>query len=650
MSNPDTLPKSLIAGYQKYGNRKVAMRKKDLGIWRSYTWQDSYEQVRQLSLGLIRLGLKRGDKVCIIGDNAPQYFWAQLAVQSGGGVTVGIFTDSTPPEIQYIVHHSGAVFVFAKDQEQCDKLLEIRAQVPVVQRVIYWDDKGLWNYNEPWLLSFEEVRGLGRSLDAEQPDLFERSVNQGCGEDLAVFCYTSGTMGLPKGAMISHRNLIAGCDQTMQVDPRLEMDEYMSFLPPAWITENVLGLAVHLRTGMVVNFPEAPETVQQNIREVAPQSLLFSARLWENMLAMVQVKMIESTWVNRLLYKIFMPVGYKVAGLRFEERKPVGLFWGFLHTLGEFTVFQPLRDKLGLVKVKSAYSSGAALNPDVIRFFRAIGVNIKQLYGSTEAQVHTLHIGDDVRFETVGVPPPGMEVKIAEDGEILVKGPTVIRGYYKNPEATEKAFFVNKDGQRWYRTGDAGYIDSDGHLIYLDRMKEMLTLSSGEKYSPQYIEGRLKFSPYIHNVMSIGGQDTPFVTALINIDFDTVGRWAERQGLAYTTFLDLSQKHEVYELIQKDVERVNRTLPRAARVRKFVLLHKEFDADEGELTRTRKLRRGPLGERYGDMIATMYGGGDRVHVQAAVKYRDGREGVIETTVHIATLEDEMDEVTEGKAA
>jgi len=650
VSNPDTLPKSLIAGYQKYGNRKVAMRKKDLGIWRSYTWQDSYEQVRQLSLGLIRLGLKRGDKVCIIGDNAPQYFWAQLAVQSGGGVTVGIFTDSTPPEIQYIVHHSGAVFVFAKDQEQCDKLLEIRAQVPVVQRVIYWDDKGLWNYNEPWLLSFEEVRGLGRSLDAEQPDLFERSVNQGCGEDLAVFCYTSGTMGLPKGAMISHRNLIAGCDQTMQVDPRLEMDEYMSFLPPAWITENVLGLAVHLRTGMVVNFPEAPETVQQNIREVAPQSLLFSARLWENMLAMVQVKMIESTWVNRLLYKIFMPVGYKVAGLRFEERKPVGLFWGFLHTLGEFTVFQPLRDKLGLVKVKSAYSSGAALNPDVIRFFRAIGVNIKQLYGSTEAQVHTLHIGDDVRFETVGVPPPGMEVKIAEDGEILVKGPTVIRGYYKNPEATEKAFFVNKDGQRWYRTGDAGYIDSDGHLIYLDRMKEMLTLSSGEKYSPQYIEGRLKFSPYIHNVMSIGGQDTPFVTALINIDFDTVGRWAERQGLAYTTFLDLSQKHEVYELIQKDVERVNRTLPRAARVRKFVLLHKEFDADEGELTRTRKLRRGPLGERYGDMIATMYGGGDRVHVQAAVKYRDGREGVIETTVHIATLEDEMDEVTEGKAA
>jgi long-chain acyl-CoA synthetase len=638
MDTLDTLPRSLIAGYERYGDRKIAMRQKDLGLWRSYTWQDSYEQVRQLSLGLIRLGLKRGGKVCIIGDNAPQYFWAQLAVQSGGGVAVGIFTDSNPSEIQHIVDHSDAVFVFAKDQEQCDKLLEIRDQVPAVQRVIYWDDKGLWNYDDPWLISFEEVQSLGRSLDAEQPDLFERSVDQGCGEDLAVFCYTSGTTGLPKGAMISHRNLIAGCDLTMQIDPRLETDEYMSFLPPAWITENVLGLAVHLRTGMVVNFPEAPETVQQNIREVAPQSLLFSARLWENMVALVQVKMIESTWINRLLYRIFMPAGYKVAGLRFEERKPVGLFYRFLHTLGEFAVFQPLRDKLGLVNVKSAYSSGAALNPDVIRFFRAIGVNIKQLYGSTEAQVHTLHIGDDVRFETVGVPPPGMEIKIAEDGEILVKGPTVIRGYYKNPEATEKAFFVDQEGQRWYRTGDAGYIGPDRHLIYLDRLKEMLTLSSGEKYSPQYIEGRLKFSPYIRNVMSIGGEDQPFVTALINVDFDNAGRWAERQGLTYTTFVDLSQKPEVYELIRQDVERVNRTLPPAARVRKFVLLHKEFDADEGELTRTRKLRRGLLSERYQDMIATMYGGGDSVQVKAAVKYRDGREGVVETTVRVATLQ------------
>jgi long-chain acyl-CoA synthetase len=639
MSKPDTLPKSLVASYEKYGDRKVAMRQKDLGIWRCFTWQDSYQQVRHLGLGLISLGLERDDKVCIIGDNDPQYFWAQLAIQSGCGVAVGIFTDSAPPEIQYIVHHSDAVFVFAKDQEQCDKLIEIRDQVPDVRHVIYWDDKGLWSYDEPWLISFEEVQELGRALDIEQPGLFNRSVERGQAEDLAVFCYTSGTTGLPKAAMLSHRNLIAGCDQTIEVDPRLETDEYMSFLPPAWITENTLGLTVHLRTGMVVNFPEAPETVQPNIREVAPQSLLFSARLWENMVAMVQVKLIESTWLNRFLYQVFMPVGYRVAGLRFEGRKPAGLPLRFLHALGEFAVFQPLRDKLGLVNVKSAYSSGAALNPDVIRFFRAIGVNIKQLYGSTEAQVHSLHIGDDVRFETVGVPPPGMEIRIAEDGEILVKGPTVIRGYYKNPQATERAFVVDQEGQRWYRTGDAGHVEPTGHLIYLDRVKEMLTLSSGEKYSPQYIEGRLKFSPYIRNAMTVGGEDTPYVTALINIDFDNVCRWAERRGLPFTTFVDLSQKPDVYELIREDIERVNQSLPPAARVRKFVLLHKEFDADEGELTRTRKLRREQLGERYGDMITAMYGGGERVQVQAAVKYRDGREGVIETTVRIATLED-----------
>ncbi len=639
--NPlDTFPKNLIAGYRKNGDRKIAMRQKDRGIWRPFSWQQSYQQVRQLSLGLIKLGLKHGDKVCIIGDNDPQYFWAQLAIQSGRGVSVGIFTDSAPPEIQYIVAHSDATFVFAKDQEQCDKLLEIREQVPTVQRVIYWDEKGLWNYNEPWLVSLKDLQALGQALDKEQPDLFERSVNQGRGEDLAIFCYTSGTTGLPKGAMITHNNLIAGCDSAMQADPRLETDEYLSFLPPAWITENILGLAVHLRTGMVVNFPEAPETVQENIREIAPHAMLFSARLWESMMALVQVKIAETSWLNRLLYRIFMPVGYKVASLRYEQRKPVGLLWRSLNALGEIALFSPLRDKLGLTRVKSAYSSGAALNPDVIRFFRAIGVNIKQLYGSTEAQVHTLHVGNDVRFETVGVPSPGMEIQIAESSEILVSGGTVFQGYYKNPEATKKAVHTDGQGRRWFHTGDAGHLDQDGHLIYLDRVKEMITLTSGEKYSPQYLEGQLKFSPYVRDVMTVGGEDRPFVTALLNIDFDNVGRWAEKQGLPYTTFVDLSQKPQVYALIRQDVERVNRVLPAAARIRRFVLLHKEFDADEGELTRTRKLRRGLLSQRYEEMITTMYRGGDEVQVRAAVKYRDGRESVVETTVRVETLEAE----------
>lgn len=643
MTKTDTLPKNLLYGLERFGPSHIAMRQKDRGIWRPYTWQDSAHQVRDLALGLMELGLTHGDKVCIIGDNDPQYFWAQLAVQSAGAVAVGIFTDSTPEEIEYIVNHSDAILVFAKDQEQCDKLLEIRQRVPAVRQVVYWDEKGLWNYQEPWLKGYEQLLQAGREIAEGHPQRFQGAVERGTGEDLAIFCYTSGTTGKPKGVMISHNNLIAGCDITMGpsgVDAREMGDEYLSFLPPAWITENILGLTSHLRTGMIVNFPEAPETVQEDIREVAPHTLLFSARLWESLMAMVQVKIAETTWINRLLYRLFMPVGYRVASLRYEERRPINPLWQILYGLGEIALFRPLRDKLGLVRIKSAYSSGAALNPDVIRFFRAIGVNIKQLYGSTEAQTHTLHIGEDVRFESVGVPVPGMEVQISDQGEIWVTGPSLFQGYYKNPEATERAIHLDESGTRWFHTGDAGTFGPEGHLIYLDRLEDMITLASGERYSSQFIEGQLKFSPYIKDVMTVGGEDKPFVSALINIDFDNVGRWAERSRIPYTTFVDLSQKKEVYELIREDIERVNRSLPEAARVRRFVLLHKEFDPDEAELTRTRKLRRGLLSERYQRMIQAMYSGKDAVKVRAEVKYRDGREGVIETQVRVASLEAE----------
>lgn len=638
MKKLDTLPKNLLSMHRKYGDEKIAMRKKDLGIWIPYSWGDSFEQVRQLCLGLIALGLNRGDKVCIIGDNDPEYFWAQLAIQAAGGVAVGIFTDSTPKEIEFVVNHSDSVMVFAKDQEQCDKLLEIEEEVSQVLKVIYWDEKGLWGYEGSWMASYENIQEIGRQLGEKDPDLFQNSVEEGSGDDLAVYCYTSGTTGLPKGAMISHNNLLSGARSAQKADERIDTDEYVSFLPPAWITENVLGLAVHLLSAMIVNFPESPDTVQPNIRETTPQAMLFSAGLWESMVGMVQVKIAETTKINQLLYKLFMPVGYKVASLRYEQHQEIPLLWTIAHRLGEFALYHPLRDKLGLTKVKSAYSSGAALNPQVIRFFRAIGVNIKQLYGSTEAQVHTLHIGNDVKFETVGVPAPGVNVKIGDDGEILISSGNLFQGYYKNPEATEKAILVDEKGERWFQTGDAGYLDDDGHLIYLDRMKEMIMLSSGEKYSPQFIEGQLKFSQYVGGVMSIGGDDKPFVGALINMDYDNVGRWAEKEGIAYTTYVDLSQKKEVYDLISKDVERVNKSLPPAARIKRFVLLHKEFDADEGELTRTRKLRRSLLSERYGQMITAIYDGSDMVDVRAEVKYRDGREGVIETSVRVATMD------------
>lgn len=642
MTTANTLPKSLRAALNEFGPSSTAMRKKDMGIWRSYTWEQSYQQVRLLCLGLIDLGLQRGDKVCIIGDNDPQYFWAQLAVQAAGGVAVGIFTDSAPNEIEYIIQHSDAALAFAKDQEQCDKLLEIRPRIPAVKKVIYWDEKGLWGYGEGWLASFEDIQAMGERRGEEEPDLFQQSVDAGSGDDLAIFCYTSGTTGQPKGAMITHANLIAGCDLTTVVDQRTKTDEYLSFLPPAWITENILGLTMHLRTGMRVNFPEAPETVQPNLREITPHVQLFSARLWESLVAMVQVKMTETTLINRLLYRIFMPVGYKVAAMRYEEHQPIGPLWRALYAIGDMLLFRPLRDKLGMTRIRSAYSSGAAQSPDVIRFFRAIGVNIKQLYGSTEGQTHTLHVGDDVRFETVGVPLPGMQLRIADNGEILVAGPSVFKGYYKNKEATENAFHVDQTGERWFRTGDAGILTDQNHLIYMDRLSEMIALAGGQQYSPQFIEGQLKFSPYIRDVMTIGGADKPFVTALIIIDYDNVGRWAERHGLMYTTFVDLCQKPEVYALIRKDVERVNGNLPEPARLQRFVLLHKEFDPDEAELTRTRKLRRRTLMEHYQDIVDAMYADQRSVHVQASVRYRDGREGMIETTVHIETLQEEAD--------
>ncbi len=632
MSAPDTLPKYLLDTTARQP-KQIAMRKKYLGIWREFTWEESCANVRDFALGLVSLGLKRGDKVAILGENDPEYYWAEIGVQCAGAVAVGIFTDAGPAEIQYVVSHSDAAFVLAKDQEQCDKVLAGRAQLPLVKKVIYWEERGMWNYHDDWLMSFAAVQKLGRERHAREPHPFEQIIAEGQGDDLAIFCYTSGTTGQPKGAMITHHNLIAGYQNVTQIDTRRRTDEFLSFLPMAWITEHVLGLTGHVIAGNVVSFPEEPETVQQNMREIAPHSLLFSSRLWENVVSTIQVRINDTSRINRLLYNTFLPIGYRVADLKFAK-KPVPLHLRALNALGEALVFQPLRDKFGLNRVRIAYTSGSALSPDMLRFCRAVGLNLKQLYGSTEAEIHTFHRDDDIKFESVGKPAPGVQVQISAEGEILVKSDCVFQGYYKSPQTTAEKL---TDG--WFHTGDAGYLDADGHLIYLDRVADLIELAGGQKYSPQYIEGRLKFSPYTKDVMTIGGKQRPYVTAIINIDFENVGRWAERHGLGYTTFVDLSQKPEVYDLIRADVERVNKTLPPPARVRKFVLLHKEFDPDEAELTRTRKLRRGFMEERYREMIETMYGGGNQVSVRASVKYRDGRTGIIETAVRVCSLED-----------
>jgi long-chain acyl-CoA synthetase len=637
MTDPQTLPQYFLQKVDQYGPDKVALRQKEFGIWREFTWQDSYEQTKLFALGLIALGLQRGDKICGIGDNDREYLWAFLGLQAAGGIQIGLFTDAAPKEIEYIVTHSDATFVLAQDQEQCDKLLEIKDSVPNVKNVIYWDDKGLWHYDDQWLISFESVQELGRQLDQNEPGRFETETAIGQGDDLAIICYTSGTTGLPKGAMLSHSNMIHSARSYQSVDPRYDTDNHVSFLPLGWIGEAVLGFAPHVYTGVILNFPEEPETVRENIREVAPQGLLYNSRLWDNLVAMVQVRMNDANWLSRKMYDLFLPVGYKMADKQFAKERP-GLALRAAYAVADATVLTPMRDKLGLSQIRSAYTAGSALSPDVMRFFHALGVNLKQIYGSTEVTGGaTVHQDGDIKFASVGEPIADVEIRCSETGEILITGPTVFAGYYKSPEATEEAVVVDDQGRRWFRTGDAGFIDEDGHVIYLDRVKDMITLANGESFSPQFIEGRLKFSPYIRDVMAIGSEIRDYVAALIIIDFENVGHWAEKRGLGYTTFLDLSQKPEIYDLITEAVETVNENLPPAGRLRRFVLMHKEFDADEDEMTRTRKLRRGFLLDRYGDIIGAMYSDQETVHVRAPVTYRDGREGFVETDVRIMSL-------------
>lgn len=643
MKQPETLPQFWLEKVHGYQNtRKVAVRQKELGIWQPFTWQEEYEQVRDFCLGLMELGLSRGERVAIIGDNDRHYLWGALAIMAAGAAVVGIFTDVTPNEVEYVVTHSDATFVLAGDQEQCDKLLAIKERVPLVRKVIYWDNRGMWSYTDPWLMDFGDVQELGRAVAEREPERFERTIAAGKSDDVAMFCYTSGTTGLPKGAMLSHGNFVYAVQAFGEIDPRRDTDNYVSFIPLAWIGGAALDIAPHAIDGIILNFTEGPETVQQNIREIAPDALLYNSRLWESLVATIQVRMLDSTWINRFLYRVFLPVGYRVADYHFQKKR-VPLHWQLLYQLGKVAIFRPLLSQFGLDRARTAYTAGAALSPDVFRFFSALGLPLRQIYGSTEVTGGAVaHRRDDIKFESLGRPLPGAAVKISPEGEILLTSPGLFLGYHKDPRATEEAIHVDEEGVRWFRTGDAGYIDEDGHLIYLDRVKDMIELGTGDRYSPQYIEGRLKFSPYISHAMTIGDQEKGYVTAIITIDFDNVGRWAEKHGLAYTTYTDLSQKPEVYALIREDVEKVNRTLPPPARVRKFVLLHKEFDADEGEMTRTRKLRRRFLTERYAEIVRALYNDQREVHVRATVKYRDGREGIIDTMLRIESLDGRQD--------
>jgi long-chain acyl-CoA synthetase len=607
---------------------------KMFGIWHRYSWQDYYDNVKYFSLGMISLGLKRGDVACVIGDNEPPWFWGEFAVQAAGGIATGAFVDSIPSEVKYIAEHSDAKFAIVNDQEQTDKLLEIKKDLPLLKKVIYWDPKGLRNYDDPILVSFNEVIELGREYEKAHPGLFENNVEQGRGDDIAFIYYTSGTTGLPKGATLTHRALITTAKGFINRYPLNENDNLISNFPAAWVGDSFFATIPHLLTGAKLNFPEEPETIAEDTREVGPNFVIYGPRQWEGLVSEIQVKMMDANRLKRFTYKIFLPVGHKIADMKFEGKKP-NFFWRSLHLIAYLALFRPLKDRLGLSKVRFAVTGSSVLSLDTFRLIHAIGIELRQCYASTEAGLISSHGKGEIKFESVGRPALGTSLRITKEGELLVTSDCMFTGYHKNPEKTAITLV---DG--WCHTGDAVNINEQGHLIFMDRLEHMGMLKSGAKYAPQYIEGRLRFSPYIKDAMVIGGREREYVSAIINIDFGMVGKWAERNHIAYTTFVDLSQKKEVADLVRQDLERVNGYLPEPSRVRKFVLLHKEFDPDEAELTRTRKLRREFMEQRYKELIDAMYGGKEKVDVQAPVTYRDGRKGVVTTGIQVRSIGEE----------
>ena len=631
MGSTETIPQIVKSNYEKWGQR-TAMCMKDRGIWQRYSWKDYYEKIKHFSLGMVNLGFEPGDTVCIIGDNEPEWFWAEFAAQAAGGTATGIFVDSIPSEVKYVAAHSGAKFAIVNDQEQTDKFLEIYDELPLLKKVIYWDPKGLKNYDNPALISFAEVVELGRAYEKTHHGLFEQNVEKGRENDAAFIYYTSGTTGLPKGAVVTHKALITTARGFVSRYPLTENDDLMSNFPAAWVGDSYFATIPHLLTGARLNFPEEPETIAEDTREIGPDFVIYGPRQWEGLVSEIQVKMTDAGPLKRFCYHLFVPVGHKIADMNFEGKKP-NLFWRVLHGIAYLLLFRPLKDKLGLSKARFGVTGSSVLSLDTFRLIHAIGVELRQTYASTEAGFISSHSKGEIDFQSVGRPAPGTEVRLTDAGELLVRSDCIFNEYYNDPEKTATVV-VNG----WCHTGDAVHINEDGHLIFMDRLEHMGELASGTKYAPQYVEGRLRFSPYIKDAMVVGGKDRDFVCTMINMDFVMVGKWAERNRIPYTTFVDLSQKEEVAALVQRDLIRVNSYLPEAARVKRFVLLHKEFDPDEAELTRTRKLRRDFMESRYKDLIDAMYGDKESINVEAQVTYRDGRKGVVTTAIKVRSIQ------------
>ena len=627
-----TIPKLFLSQCRKYGDSKVAMREKEFGIWRPYTWKDYYENVKYLSLGLMELGLEPGDKVSMIGDNRPEGLWAEMAALCAGGVAVWLFQDCMMDEVKYIIDHSDTKFFVGEGQEEVDKALSIRDDCPKLAKVVWDDPKGMRNYHQDILIGMKEVQRIGKEKDEREPGLFEKTIEQGHGDDICLLFYTSGTTSLPKGALLSHWNMLTMGRNLMSVDPCYDTDDFVSYLPFAWIGEQMMSISCGLQIGYTLNFPEEPETAQENIGEIGPHVMFAPPRLYEGLTRQVQVKYIDATWIKRKIYEFGTWIGYKVANLKFEKQ-PVPFYLTLLNGIGYALMQKKLKDHLGMSRIRHAYTGGAAMGPDHFRFFHALDVNLKQIYGQTEiAGISVVHRDGDVKFDTVGTPIPETEVDITEDGEILSKSPSVFLGYYKNEEATEETL-VNG----WLHSGDRGFIDEDGHLVVFDRSKDVMTLSDGRPFSPQYLETRLKFSPYISEAWVIG-HERDYIAAVMCIDYSVVGKWADEKKLNYTSYHELSQKDPVYDLVQAQIEEANKDLPDPAKIRKFVNLYKVFDADDEELTRTSKLRRAFVGERYKGIVQALYADTDTVHMDTTITYEDGREQRIKTDLQVRRID------------
>ena len=626
-----TLPRLLRRNAEQMAGRP-AIREKHHGIWQTLSWAQYWEEVRDFALGLAAHGFRRGDKLAVIGDNRPSLYWAQLAAQCLGGTAVPMYQDSIASELVFVLNHAEVSVVVAEDQEQVDKILSLRAELPHLELVVYDDPKGLRHYSSGGLQSFADMQAAGREFGAANPGYVEAEIDSGDPDDLALLTYTSGTTGRPKGVMLSHANLLSSAQGFIAAEDIRATDELLCYLPMAWIGDSLFSLVLTLLVGFTCNCPERPQTVQRDLRELGPTIAIAPPRIWENMLTQLRVRAADSTPLKRRLFEFFRGLAERAEQRKGEGKQP-SLISRLGLALGEVLVYGPVRDQLGLRRARWVYTGGAPLGPDTFRFFRAFGVNIKQVWGSTElAGLASLQPDGEADPDTVGRVTPGSEVRIAEDGEVLIRSAAVFKGYYKQPDATRET--MTDDG--WLRSGDSGFVDRRGHLVIVDRAKDVGKLADGTPFAPQFVENKLKFSPFIAEAVAFGDR-RPFVAAIVAIDLTTVGNWAERRNLAYTSFQDLSAKPEVRRLIADEIAEVNASLPAAARLRRFVLLNKEFDADDNEITRTRKIRRRFVTEKYAAIVDAFYSGEAEVEVTTEITYEDGRKSTLTSTIAIEDI-------------